>query len=160
MDTDFSLSLFLSGFAASNISEVYDAKIFAVATILSSYLIYNSVKVSVSFSIYSNHDSYPLLIQIIDQGDIDYLDLLARRTRVRDFCCRVLLLLLLKLCFSLLSFFQLFALRSQITKAKWLDDFNHDLLHFPPLVWVSNCLLEVPFILTLSRSLLFLSLSL
>lgn len=40
-----SLSLPLEGFAASNISEVYDAKIFAVATILSSYLIYNSVKV-------------------------------------------------------------------------------------------------------------------
>ncbi|XP_019856020.1 PREDICTED: guanylate-binding protein 5-like [Amphimedon queenslandica] len=80
------------GFAASNISEVYDAKIFAVATILSSYLIYNSVK-------------------IIDQGDIDYLDLLARRTR-------------------------LFALRSQITKSKWFDEFNHDLLQFPPLVWV------------------------
>jgi hypothetical protein len=63
-----------------------------VSTILSSYLIYNSVK-------------------IIDQGDIDYLDLLARRTR-------------------------LFALRSQITKSKWFDEFNHDLLHFPPLIWV------------------------
>lgn len=33
------------GFAASNISESYDAKIFAVATLLSSYLLYNSVKV-------------------------------------------------------------------------------------------------------------------
>lgn len=36
----------LLGFAASNISETYDAKIFSVATLLSSYLIYNSVKVS------------------------------------------------------------------------------------------------------------------
>ena len=36
----------LSGFAASNISESYDAKIFSVAVLLSSYLIYNSVKVS------------------------------------------------------------------------------------------------------------------
>ncbi len=33
------------GFAASNISESYDAKIFSVATLLSSYLLYNSVKV-------------------------------------------------------------------------------------------------------------------
>lgn len=51
------------GFAASNISEAYDAKIFSVATLLSSYLIYNSVK-------------------IIDQADIDYLELLSRRTQV------------------------------------------------------------------------------
>lgn len=34
------------GFAATNVSESYDAKVFAVATLLSSYLIYNSVKVS------------------------------------------------------------------------------------------------------------------
>ena len=38
--------IFNAGFAASNISESYDAKIFSVATLLSSYLIYNSVKVS------------------------------------------------------------------------------------------------------------------
>ncbi|XP_019643168.1 PREDICTED: uncharacterized protein LOC109484356 [Branchiostoma belcheri] len=80
------------GFAANNISENYDAKIFAVSTLLSSYLIYNSVK-------------------IIDQADIDYLELLARRT-------------------------QLFALRSQMSRSKWADDFNHDLLSFPPLLWV------------------------
>uniref|UniRef100_T1IUF1 GB1/RHD3-type G domain-containing protein n=1 Tax=Strigamia maritima TaxID=126957 RepID=T1IUF1_STRMM len=79
------------GFAANNISENYDAKIFAIATLLSSQLIYNSVK-------------------IIDQADIDYLELLARRT-------------------------QLFALRSQMSKAKWTE-FNHDLLSFPPLLWV------------------------
>ncbi|XP_066295700.1 guanylate-binding protein 2-like [Branchiostoma lanceolatum] len=79
------------GFAANNISENYDAKIFAVSTLLSSYLIYNSVK-------------------IIDQADIDYLELLARRT-------------------------QLFALRSQMSRSKWADDFNHDLLSFPPLLW-------------------------
>ena len=53
------------GFAASNISENYDAKIFAVATLLSSYLVYNSVK-------------------IIDQSDIDYLELLSRRTQVSE----------------------------------------------------------------------------
>ena len=46
LSLSLSLSLSLLGFAASNISEVYDAKIFAVATILSSYLIYNSVKVT------------------------------------------------------------------------------------------------------------------
>ncbi|XP_031565024.1 guanylate-binding protein 5-like, partial [Actinia tenebrosa] len=80
------------GFAATNVSETYDAKVFAVATLLSSFLIYNSVK-------------------IIDQGDIDYLELLARRT-------------------------QLFALKSQMSKAKWTDEFNHDLLKFPPLLWV------------------------
>ena len=80
------------GFAANNVSENYDAKVFAVSTMLSSHLLYNSVK-------------------IIDQGDIDYLELLARRT-------------------------QLFALRSQMSKKKWLDDFNEDLLTFPPLTWV------------------------
>ena len=37
--------LSILGFAASNISESYDAKIFAVTTLLSSYLLYNSVKV-------------------------------------------------------------------------------------------------------------------
>lgn len=79
------IKLFHSGFAASNISEVYDAKIFAVTTILSSYLIYNSVKVC-SCSLYLF--VFWLLrlalstYQIIDQGDLDYLDLLARRTRV------------------------------------------------------------------------------
>ncbi|KAG1660232.1 Guanylate-binding protein 5 [Nymphon striatum] len=80
------------GFAATNVSENYDAKIFAVSTLMSSFLIYNSVK-------------------IIDQADIDYLELLARRT-------------------------QLFALRSQMSKSKWTNDFNHDLLNFPPLLWV------------------------
>ncbi|XP_076316462.1 uncharacterized protein LOC143228907 isoform X2 [Tachypleus tridentatus] len=80
------------GFAANNISENYDAKIFAVATLISSHLIYNSVK-------------------IVDQSDIDYLELLARRT-------------------------QLFALRSQMSRVKWTDDFIHDLLSFPPLIWV------------------------
>lgn len=80
------------GFAANNVSENYDAKVFAVSTMLSSHLLYNSVK-------------------IIDQGDIDYLELLARRT-------------------------QLFALRSQMSKKKWLDDFNEDLLTFPPLTWI------------------------
>lgn len=81
------------GFAATNVSENYDAKIFAIATLISSHLIYNSVK-------------------IIDQSEIDYLELLARRT-------------------------QLFALRSQLSRAKWKgDDFVHDLLSFPPLLWV------------------------
>lgn len=80
------------GFAANNISENYDAKIFAVATLLSSYLLYNSVK-------------------IIDQADIDYLELLARRT-------------------------QLFALRSQMSRSKWTNEVNKDLLSFPPLIWV------------------------
>lgn len=80
------------GFAATNVSENYDAKIFAIATLISSHLIYNSVK-------------------IIDQSEIDYLELLARRT-------------------------QLFALRSQLSRAKWKGEFVHDLLSFPPLLWV------------------------
>lgn len=80
------------GFAANNVTENYDAKVFAVSTLLSSHLLYNSVK-------------------IIDQSDIDYLELLARRT-------------------------QLFALRSQLSKSKWTTDFNHDMLTFPPLTWV------------------------
>lgn len=80
------------GFAANNVTENYDAKVFAVSTLLSSHLLYNSVK-------------------IIDQSDIDYLELLARRT-------------------------QLFALRSQLSKSKWTTDFNHDMLSFPPLTWV------------------------
>lgn len=79
------------GFAANNVTENYDAKVFAVSTLMSSHLLYNSVK-------------------IIDQSDIDYLELLARRT-------------------------QLFALRSQLSKSKWTD-FNHDMLTFPPLTWV------------------------
>lgn len=57
------------GFAATNVSENYDAKIFAIATLISSHLIYNSVK-------------------IIDQSEIDYLELLARRTQVSNrLCC-------------------------------------------------------------------------
>lgn len=80
------------GFAATNVSENYDAKIFAIATLISSHLIYNSVK-------------------IIDQSEIDYLELLSRRT-------------------------QLFALRSQMSRAKWKGEFVHDLLSFPPLLWV------------------------
>ncbi|XP_065185296.1 guanylate-binding protein 2-like [Sycon ciliatum] len=80
------------GFAASNISESYDAKVFAVASLLSSYLIYNSVK-------------------IIDQSDIDYLELLSRRT-------------------------QLFALQSQLNAEKYALEFNHNLLKFPSLLWV------------------------
>lgn len=51
------------GFFANNVSESYDAKIFAVATLLSSHLIYNSVK-------------------IIDQASVEYLELLARRTQL------------------------------------------------------------------------------
>ncbi|XP_037523747.1 guanylate-binding protein 1 isoform X1 [Rhipicephalus sanguineus] len=80
------------GFAATNVSENYDAKIFAIATLISSHLIYNSVK-------------------IIDQSEIDYLELLSRRT-------------------------QLFALRSQLSQAKWKGELVHDLLSFPPLLWV------------------------
>lgn len=80
------------GFAANNVTENYDAKVFAVSTLLSSHLLYNSVK-------------------IIDQLEIEYLELLARRT-------------------------QLFALRSQLSKSKWTQNFDEDMLTFPPLTWV------------------------
>ena len=33
------------GLFAANVTEIYDAKIFAIATLLSSYLIYNSVNI-------------------------------------------------------------------------------------------------------------------
>lgn len=51
------------GLFASNISESYDAKIFAISNLLSSYFIYNSVK-------------------IIDQSSIEYIELLARRAQL------------------------------------------------------------------------------
>jgi Guanylate-binding protein, N-terminal domain len=51
------------GFYARDVSEEYDAKIFSVATLLSSVLVYNSVKT-------------------IDQAAIEYLELLARRTQL------------------------------------------------------------------------------
>lgn len=51
------------GFAANNVSENYDSKVFAVATLLSSHLLFNSVK-------------------IINQADIDYLEVLARQTQL------------------------------------------------------------------------------
>lgn len=87
------LFLDTEGFAANNVSENYDAKIFAVSTLLSSQLLYNSVK-------------------IIDQSDVDYLELLARRT-------------------------QLFALKAHMSpKKNWTSDFSTQLLQFPSLIWV------------------------
>jgi len=50
-------------------------------------------------------------VKIIDQSDIDYLELLARRT-------------------------QLFALKAQMTTQNWSSDFSPQLLDFPPLLWV------------------------
>eukprot|EP01132_Coremiostelium_polycephalum_P000986 gene986-1252_t len=57
------LLLDTEGFFSSNVSETYDAKIFAITTLLSSHLIYNSVK-------------------IIDQSALEYLELLSRRTQL------------------------------------------------------------------------------
>ena len=82
------------------------------------------------------------IIQIIDQGDIDYLELLSRRTQVSLYCvfgnyvygCEILNILVSRILFI----WQLFALRSQITRSQWFDQFNHDLLKFPPLMWVSS----------------------
>ncbi|KAH3732735.1 guanylate-binding protein 2 [Pelomyxa schiedti] len=51
------------GFFGTGATEEYDAKLFAVSTLMSSLMIYNSIKV-------------------IDQSQIDYLDLLSRRTQL------------------------------------------------------------------------------
>ena len=51
-----------AGFYASNVSENYDAKVFAVTSLLSSLLLYNSVK-------------------IIDQSAIDNLECVAEISR-------------------------------------------------------------------------------
>eukprot|EP00698_Gefionella_okellyi_P021737 TRINITY_DN7113_c0_g1_i2.p1 TRINITY_DN7113_c0_g1~~TRINITY_DN7113_c0_g1_i2.p1 ORF type:complete len:517 (+),score=109.13 TRINITY_DN7113_c0_g1_i2:68-1618(+) len=53
------------GFYGSEAAESYDAKIFAIATLLSSHLMFNSIKP-------------------IDQQAVDYLELLARRTQLFD----------------------------------------------------------------------------
>ena len=56
------------GFAASNISETYDAKIFSVATLLSSYLIYNSVKVRLSYYLFMDSDHCIILVDNRSRG--------------------------------------------------------------------------------------------
>ncbi|KYQ99920.1 guanylate-binding protein [Tieghemostelium lacteum] len=86
------LLLDTEGFYSSNVSETYDAKIFAITTLLSSHLLYNSVK-------------------IIDQSELEYLELLSRRT-------------------------QLFALKSQIKSSRDNGIDLRDILNFPSLTWV------------------------
>eukprot|EP01116_Phalansterium_solitarium_P017223 TRINITY_DN4181_c0_g1_i1.p2 TRINITY_DN4181_c0_g1~~TRINITY_DN4181_c0_g1_i1.p2 ORF type:complete len:835 (+),score=350.23 TRINITY_DN4181_c0_g1_i1:178-2682(+) len=63
--TDGSRVLLLDteGFFGSDASEAYDAKVFAVAALLSSHLVFNSIK-------------------LVDQQTVDYLELLARRTQL------------------------------------------------------------------------------
>jgi len=51
------------GFAGNDVSESYDARIFTATTMLSSYLLYNSIK-------------------LIDQSAVEYLEILARRTQL------------------------------------------------------------------------------
>ena len=62
---DGSVVLFMDteGFYGQDVSESYDARTFTVATLLSSYLVYNTIK-------------------LIDQGMVEYLEILARRTQV------------------------------------------------------------------------------
>eukprot|EP01125_Pyxidicula_operculata_P014554 TRINITY_DN4856_c0_g1_i1.p1 TRINITY_DN4856_c0_g1~~TRINITY_DN4856_c0_g1_i1.p1 ORF type:complete len:698 (-),score=128.01 TRINITY_DN4856_c0_g1_i1:14-2107(-) len=62
-ETEYIIFLDSEGLFASNVTEIYDAKIFAVATLLSSYLVYNSVK-------------------LIDQSAIDYMEILVRRAQL------------------------------------------------------------------------------
>jgi hypothetical protein len=77
------------GFFSHEASEVYDAKVFAIASLLSTTLVFNAVKV-------------------IDQAQIDYLELLARRT-------------------------SLFALKSALVDS---GGGFPDFVQFPPLVYV------------------------
>jgi len=51
------------GLFASNVSEIYDAKIFSICSLISSYMIYNTVR-------------------IIDESSIDYIELLSRRAQL------------------------------------------------------------------------------
>jgi hypothetical protein len=51
------------GFSAAGVAEAYDAQVFALATLLSSHLLYNSVK-------------------LITAAEVEYLEILARRARL------------------------------------------------------------------------------
>lgn len=57
------LLLDTEGFAVANVSEAYDARIFAASTVLSSLLLYNSM-------------------HLIDAKELEYLDLLAHNTQL------------------------------------------------------------------------------
>jgi len=65
-DSTSSSRLFLmdtEGFYGNDVAEEYDAKIFTVSTLLSSHVLYNSIK-------------------LIDQSAVEYLEILARRVHV------------------------------------------------------------------------------
>eukprot|EP01118_Nematostelium_gracile_P005180 TRINITY_DN1627_c0_g1_i1.p1 TRINITY_DN1627_c0_g1~~TRINITY_DN1627_c0_g1_i1.p1 ORF type:complete len:784 (+),score=206.83 TRINITY_DN1627_c0_g1_i1:20-2371(+) len=63
VDNSRILLLDSEGFYGSDVAESYDAKIFAITSLLSSHLVYNSIK-------------------LIDQASVEYLELLARRTQL------------------------------------------------------------------------------
>lgn len=70
LETDITLEdgtkvLFMDteGFYGQDVSESYDAKVFTASTLLSSYLLYNSIK-------------------LIDQSAVEYVEILARRTQL------------------------------------------------------------------------------
>lgn len=77
------------GFFGTDVAESYDANIFAITALLSSHLVYNSIK-------------------LIDQSAVDYLELLAQRTR-------------------------LFGLRSLLVESEKGTELTG---RFPPLTWV------------------------
>ncbi|KAF2076371.1 hypothetical protein CYY_002328 [Polysphondylium violaceum] len=103
------LLLDTEGFYSSNVSETYDAKIFAITTLLSSHLIYNSVK-------------------IIDQSALEYLELLSRRTQ----------LFALKSQMKSESLQSQKKQQSTITDIKATDHIDSllQILQFPSLTWV------------------------
>lgn len=80
------------GFFGTNVAEYYDANIFAITALLSSQIVYNSIK-------------------LIDQAAVDYMELLAQRTR-------------------------LFSLRSSLVPLEENHWQNHLPFQFPPLTWV------------------------
>lgn len=80
------------GFFGTNVAEYYDANIFAITALLSSQIVYNSIK-------------------LIDQAAVDYMELLAQRTR-------------------------LFSLRSSLVPLEENHWQSHLPFEFPPLTWV------------------------
>ncbi|KJE92442.1 hypothetical protein CAOG_003419 [Capsaspora owczarzaki ATCC 30864] len=98
------------GFAGVDANPVYDSKIFAVATLMSSHLLFNNVK-------------------IIDQSAIDYVELLARRTQ----------LFALKAQLDPAGAPEASTAAAQQHQHEQEEDvieFDPELVKFPPLTWV------------------------
>jgi hypothetical protein len=98
------------GFFGTDVAESYDANIFAITALLSSHLVYNSIK-------------------LVDQAAVDYLELLAQRTRL----------------FSLRSLLvepeKGMALASRFPPLTWVvEDFTQNLAENTPDSWLQGFL--------------------